>query len=1375
MSEIDVLCLQETGLTDSGLSGVNSALRSDELQLLHSGTASWKRNSQGSWRADCGATPGVGILCSTRLDIRLAHTQTEECAKLIQKGRVCLAEIRTHAAPVLLAAVYFHSGALVGPLRVRMLQSLLAEIHLQARELVIVAGDYNEDWMTTPLAIFAAHDGLRQVLWQELRSERQFTYKCGNVKSCLDFVLVSTSVLQGCSRPTIDWRDDLQHALVVFHVACVKRMLVVKRVPRFLDCVIPSIDERVGSALWLQYEQFIDQLLVSGDVQSAYDYWVMGVRQLLFPDDQAHKSKGVSLPGHILRPVELGVGRKTKIGEGVPTSDVWKTYLMLEGRISLDLEFARTSLSALGLLLRVAVDTVLAAPTLYADEVRRAHRLYVREAKRVSIHEWRSRLQANWKQGGSLIYRWVKQKSGVLTLAILDDGKVLTTQREILGCLEQYWGNVFRHEHGDFEHLKTGIGSHGFLVDEQMVDAFQKKVKSIPRSKSGAMDGFNPSHFRALDKTSIRVLLRVISNAVRLHRWPRELLCVKLRLIPKVQSVLLEPKQFRPLSVAPLAFRSLEHVLMRAESLNMQEMFHKGQLGGVPDRSIFLGLVEVATCVAHALAFANTDFGEEDIDANELYDHCLLPRYGVLLDVKQFFDSLLVCDVVSVLRESGISSTTLAFLCTWYLAHVKFIHFAHGRGETAIVPGRGAPQGSYFSVLAANLLVARWLRLIESNIPRCQVWSAVDDRHVLTESMEQLQEALDLTAGFDAEQGWDLQLGKSQWWSTERECSALELCSAGKVVPHAESWVWLGAEFSTSGRKNVDKRNARFNAGIEILHRLQRAPFALQIKSTIAGTVACSRAVFGQLFHAPPKTLTTRWRTELRKTITGGRHMSSMPVLLALFHKPHQLDYWARVVYEVFAITRRVVECQIQLVPLWSSTWNMLRIPPCPLALLKQYCELLRWRWSSTPFVVYSPDDNVEHYREWNLLSCDVQAFLHEVRSSIRLLMLTEEGKRRKHLEGAGHALPDLTKHGWVKCQVSINLLNAFVTLVTDGLWCEQRRFAAGLRPTPSCMFCSEPWGTVHHVLWTCPQWSEKRSTICKYMDSHVDWPSCARLCGVATSTLPQGVLDEWTKVQSELAHIVLEYQEQSCALEKPCRGLITTIADDLEAEWVPDHVDHGVTTDVSDLSAGFDPVRTRVDRDCGEYLQLCFSKPVRDGRRLDFSVCEPRGDLSGQGGGWLYSRAAWITLLRYLSSLRVCESDSVAPTFLELYLDYLCETALHRWPTGIEDSDGGGLWCSQLAGFRTALSAFERLCSPAPPVVPSKRSACTTNRLAVFGLPVLECTLAKGIRVRNPHHVKRLLDEASGAIAEARLKSAVWEKWRLWSPGLPQSQMLVE
>eukprot|EP00971_Amphidinium_carterae_P122526 2426012-Amphidinium_carterae.1 len=131
---------------------------------------------------------------------------------------------------------------------------------------------------------------------------------------------------------------------------------------------------------------------------------------------------------------------------------------------------------------------------------------------------------------------------------------------------------------------------------------------------------------------------------------------------------------------------------------------------------------------------------------------------------------------------------------------------------------------------------------------------------------------------------------------------------------------------------------------------------------------------------------------------------------------------------------------------------------------------------------------------------------------------------------------------------------------------------------------------------------------------------------------------------------------------------------------------------------------------------------------------------------------ADWTSMC---ASPEVCKADELAPSFLELYLDYLTETSFHRWPTGVADAEGGGLWRSQLAG----------LCSPVPPVVPSKRSASTTNRLAVFGLPVLECTLAKG----------SLLDEASSAIAEAKLQSAACEKWRLWAPGLPQSQMLVE
>eukprot|EP00971_Amphidinium_carterae_P088839 1758191-Amphidinium_carterae.1 len=531
MEELDLLCVQETGMTDSALAGANAVLKDKHLQVLHSATAQWKRSTQGTWRADVGSTPGVGIVCSNLLDVRLAQVLTEAAAKLVQGGRLCVAEVRTATAPLLLVAAYFPSGANAGAQRIKMMDSILAEVVEQSRCLVVLAGDFNEDWSSSPLPLMAAHAGLRQVMWQELLPERQYTYKCSATKSCLDYFFVSLPVSQACSRPVIDWGDRLQHALVHFSVSCVRRMLTIRRVPRFVDCAVTRIDERVSVVHWPPFELRVDELLEACRTQDAYNLWVVSVRQLMFPD--GHQLKGSSLPGHIVEPVAISARRRSPCGGDVRSSDVWRAYLMLEGRVQFVADDVRAALSALGTNLRVPCETVINAPLLYADEVRRAYRLFVRDMKKNSVASWRARMRQSWQQGGALVFRWVKQKTGVLTLAIREGGAILTAQHDILDALHQYWCDVFQHGECSFESFRAQVGYHNVVVDDELVCAFLQRVRSVPKSKAGGMDGFNPSHLRALDVAGARVLLKVMATAVTTQRWPKELCSVKLRLIPK--------------------------------------------------------------------------------------------------------------------------------------------------------------------------------------------------------------------------------------------------------------------------------------------------------------------------------------------------------------------------------------------------------------------------------------------------------------------------------------------------------------------------------------------------------------------------------------------------------------------------------------------------------------------------------------------------------------------------------------------------------------------------------------------------------------------------------------------------------------------------
>eukprot|EP00971_Amphidinium_carterae_P029305 576586-Amphidinium_carterae.1 len=77
-----------------------------------------------------------------------------------------------------------------------------------------------------------------------------------------------------------------------------------------------------------------------------------------------------------------------------------------------------------------------------------------------------------------------------------------------------------------------------------------------------------------------------------------------------------------------MAFRALEHVLLRKETLDTASLYHRGQLGGIEGRSIQLGLVELSTCIAHAHAFADVgDAVQGEFDDAEC---SILPKFGVL-------------------------------------------------------------------------------------------------------------------------------------------------------------------------------------------------------------------------------------------------------------------------------------------------------------------------------------------------------------------------------------------------------------------------------------------------------------------------------------------------------------------------------------------------------------------------------------------------------------------------------------------------------------------------------------------------------------------------------------------------------------------------
>ena len=165
----------------------------------------------------------------------------------------------------------------------------------------------------------------------------------------------------------------------------------------------------------------------------------------------------------------------------------------------------------------------------------------------------------------------------------------------------------------------------------------------------------------------------------------------------------------------------------------------------------------------------------------------------------------------------------------------------------------------------------------------------------------------------------------------------------------------------------------------------------------------------------------------------------------------------------------------------------------------------------------------------------------------------------------------------------------------------------------------------------------------------------------------------------------------------------------------------------------------------------------------------------------WQYSRPQWHQLVRFASRLRLpLEVDKIhvcRPSTLELYLSYMICNGDVQFESQLDPVQGGQYVGVQLSSFLQAWRSFQHVCK-AQEVVPQtdvvrdrwgERSEwghlCALPKFALLCQPVI---LPKWKRVAV------LLGEAAsqGADSVTGDEHARGDLWRLWAPGLTDSQL---
>lgn len=294
---------------------------------------------------------------------------------------------------------------------------------------------------------------------------------------------------------------------------------------------------------------------------------------------------------------------------------------------------------------------------------------------------------------------------------------------------------------------------------------------------------------------------------------------------------------------------------------------------------------------------------------------------GIKLDRSKCFDRIAPSVIVLLGTAMGLDPK---FLSTWSRLYTHFHrHICMGPyiDPNPLDNNNGVAQGDCASVLAVNILMAAWSRMI-MQFEQITSFVFIDDAYLFTalESIEQLAMAVEATCLFDKLVGQQLNLSKSCGWATTKAAHE-RFTELFPQIPLAEFFAVLGTSIKTGRKARVIHDPDKAQLIRNLIGEIGRLPIDLQKKAFLIGSKAISKLLFmPELAPWPKITLDNLVKTVTRALWGQRPHWRSTELLFANFTNPicahPQLAIAARVVINI------VTRCRAD--PVFFDFWLQL-------------------------------------------------------------------------------------------------------------------------------------------------------------------------------------------------------------------------------------------------------------------------------------------------------------------------------------------------------------------------------------------------------------------------------------------------------------------
>ena len=398
------------------------------------------------------------------------------------------------------------------------------------------------------------------------------------------------------------------------------------------------------------------------------------------------------------------------------------------------------------------------------------------------------------------------------------------------------------------------------------------------------------------------------------------------------------------------------------------------------------------------------------------------------------------------------------------------------------------------------------------------LWYPVDDRLLLHDDNEKLQEIFHFTQNWDDLHQFNTH-PKTCAFGTNLEIHNIKWNDGEVVARCNENIVYLGIPLPFLNLKRSELFAPMISKLCVALNKVAKARIPFHQASTVIILKVAPSLAYAAMVARPTKQQVTQLRGPIYMACAD-RHFATHDAQALLLHKTHLHDPDAIMIYASLCGWRRALRMtQIQqwVRQHWATASRRKAVGKGPLNLLYNDLQYLQCTLNLDHLSIVKNSTN----EAISLLEPNKKKFQHFVRERIREVFAAR--LQSKHARWDGISKIDLSKTTQLFRSMHPQAYGrtALMRMLTNSHATPYRLFKQNIVPTPACPYCSCESADILHIAYQCPRMQYVRDTWDEVTHTWAAWPACAQHCLVACTDMPQHVLHKWHIIQNDVAKLL--------------------------------------------------------------------------------------------------------------------------------------------------------------------------------------------------------------------------------------------------------------